>query len=39
MVGNASFIHLKMPTQPDKTVKQGDEQWLNDTLYMLNPRN
>jgi hypothetical protein len=25
IVGNTTFIQLKMTTQPDKIVKQGDE--------------
>jgi hypothetical protein len=25
MVGNATFIHLKMPSEPTKIAKEGDE--------------
>jgi hypothetical protein len=25
MVGNATFIHLKMPYEPTKIAKEGDE--------------
>jgi hypothetical protein len=39
VVKNVTFIHLKMPTQPAKIVKEGDEQWVNDTLSRLNLRN
>jgi hypothetical protein len=39
MVGNATFINLKMPTQLAKIDKEGNEQWVNDTLSRLNLRN
>jgi hypothetical protein len=39
VVGNAIFIHLKMPTRLAKIVKEKAKQWLNDALSRLNPRN
>jgi hypothetical protein len=39
MVGNATFILLKMRTRSTKTFKEEDTQWLNDALSMLNPKN
>jgi len=39
VVGNATFINLKMPTQLAKIVKEGNEQWVNNTLSRLNLRN
>jgi hypothetical protein len=39
MVGNATFILLKMRTRSTKTFEEEDTQWLNDALSMLNPKN
>jgi hypothetical protein len=39
MVGNTTFILLKMRTRSTKTFEEEDTQWLNDALSMLNPKN
>ena len=39
VVGDATFISLKVPTQSTKTAKEEAKQWLNDASSTLNHRN
>jgi hypothetical protein len=39
VVGDATFIHLKVSSQSTKTAKEKAKQWPNDLSSMLNPRN
>jgi hypothetical protein len=39
VVGDATFIRLKVSSQSTKTAKEEAKQWPNDLSSRLNPRN